>query len=77
MINHLFKLLTEHIIYIINNRPGKVKDIYKLLIMINPFLKNCATNTKNKDIIKTEKYFSIFYSLTQIITFTSKENNIS
>ena len=74
MINHLFKLLTEHIIYIINNRPGKVKDIYKLLIMINPFLKNCATNTKNKDIIKTEKYFSIFYSLTQIITFSSKEN---
>jgi hypothetical protein len=74
MINFLFKKLTEHIIYIINNRPNKVKDIYKLLIMINPFMINCATNSNNKNIVIKERYFSIFYSLTSIISFSSKEN---
>ena len=74
MINHLFKILTEHIIYIINNRPTKVKDIYKLLIMINPFMINCASNSKNKSIIIKERYFSIFYSLTSIISFSSKDS---
>ena len=75
MINHLFKILTEHIIYIINNRPSKVKDIYILLNIINPFMINCATNSKNRDIIKSERYFSIYYSLTNIISYSSKDNN--
>ena len=75
MINHLFKILTEHIIYIINNLPTKVKDIYKLLIMINPFMINCANNSKNKNIIMKERYFSIFFSLTSIISFSSKDKN--
>ena len=76
MLHHLFKLLTEHIIYIINNRPGKVKDIYKLLNRVNPYIINCATNSKNKNIIKSETYFNIFYYLTNVITSTSIENNI-
>ena len=67
MINHLFQLLIEHIIYIINNRPTQVKNIYCLLIMINPFMINCRDNSKNKKIITKVNIFNFFCSLTTII----------
>ena len=76
MIHYLFNILKEHIVYIINNRPGKVKDIYKLLNKINPYIINCANNSKNKNIIKRDTYFNIFYYLTSIITSSTIENNI-
>ena len=75
MLNHLFKILTEHIIYIINNRPRQVKDIYKLLNTINPFIINCANNSKNKSIVKTDNYFCIYYSLTSLISFSPKNKD--
>ena len=75
MINYLFQLLTDHIIYIINNRLGKAKDIYKLLIKINPFMIHCANNSKNKNLVKGETYFQLYYYLTNIISTSSKENN--
>ena len=76
MLHYLFKILTEHIIYIINNRPGKVKDIYKLLKKINPYMINCANNSKNKNIVKAENYFNIFCYLTNIITSSSKDSTL-
>ena len=77
MIHHLFGILTKHIVYIINYRPSKVKEIYKLLNMINPYMINCANNSKNKNIVKGEPYFIVFYYLTNLIVSSAKDNDIS
>ena len=74
MLNHLLKLLLEHIIFIIDKRPTQIKEIYKLLIMINPFLINCRDNSKNKNIIKVVKLYDIFCVLTSIIRPIDNEN---
>ena len=73
MINHLFKLLTDHIIYITNNRPIQVRNIYNILISINPFMINCRDISNNKNIITKIHLFNIFCSLSNIIT--NNENN--
>ena len=75
MINHLFKLLTDHIIYIINNRPIQVRNIYNILISINPFMINCRDISNNKNIITKIHLFNIFCSLSNIITNNESNNN--
>ena len=77
MLHHLFGILFEHIIYIINNRPTRVKYIYKLLIIINPYMINCANNSNNKKIFKNETYFNIFYYLTNITVSSTKDSDIN
>ena len=74
MINHLFQLLLEHIIFIINNRPTQVKNIYSLLVEINPSMINCKDNSKNKNIIIKINMFNIFCSLTSILKPNNNDN---
>ena len=74
MINHLFKILTEHIIYIINNRPLQVENIYYLLISLNPFLIKCKKDSNNKNILKKVNLFNIFCSITKIISSNKNDN---
>ena len=76
MINYLFNLLLEHIIYIINKSYTQVNDIYNLLIKINPLMLNCRDNSKNKKLITSVNIFNIFCSLTTIINVDNKEKNI-
>ena len=75
MINHLFQLLLDHIIFIVNNRPTQVKNIYSLLIAINPFMINCRDNSKNKNVITKINMFNIFCSLTSILKPDNNNNN--
>ena len=36
---------------------------------------HCANNSKNKNLVKGETYFQLYYYLTNIISTSSKENN--
>ena len=80
MINHLFQIMIEHIIFIINNRRNQIKNLYNLLLLINPFLINCRDNSVNKNVVKKVNYFNTFCFITTIISSNSdcnsKENNI-
>ena len=60
MINHLFQIMIEHIIFIINNRRNQIKNLYNLLLLINPFLINCRDNSVNKNVVKKVNYFNTF-----------------
>ena len=76
LINYLFKLLTEHIIFIINNRPQQAKNIYYLLISLNPFMLDCKNKSNNKYIIKEVNYFNIYCSITTIINWNNDKDDI-
>lgn len=80
MINHLFQIMIEDIIFIINNRRTQIKNLYNLLLLINPFLINCRDNSINKNVVKKVSYFNTFCFITTIISSkngaNSKESNI-